>query len=119
MTAQVEILLADLHDVIAVPVSSVVEQQEQYYAWVKQPNGPQRRTVTIGTTDDKVIEIKSGLAVGDNVIVNPRATVAEAIHFEDAGRPFLEDDARFHSNGKKTQPSKAPPAAPAVSQRSS
>jgi len=117
MTAQVEILLADLHDVCTVPVAAVVQQQDEYYAWVKEPNGPRKRPVTIGTTDDKVIEIKNGLAVGDNVITNPRATVPEAMHFEDAARQVLEDDSRFHSKVKHPEPSKSRTATPAVSER--
>lgn len=119
MTAEVEILLADRHDVCTVPVTAVVEQQDQYYAWVNKPDGPHKRLVTIGTTDDKVIEIKDGLTVGDDVIVNPRATVPEAMHFEDAARQVFEDDSRFRSKVKRVEPPKALPDAPAVSQSSS
>jgi len=115
MTAQVEILLADEHDVCTVPVTAVVEQRDQYYAWVKQPSGPQKRIVTLGTTDDKVIEIKSGLAVGDEVILYPRATVPEAMRFDDAG-DVLEDDSRFHSKANKVEASKPQSDTPAVSQ---
>jgi len=119
MTAEVEILLADLHDVCTVPVAAVVQQQEQYYAWVKEPDGPHKRMVTIGTTDDKVIEIKEGLAPGDTVIVNPRATVPEAMHFEDSGRRESEDDSRFRSKSQSVEPSKSRSDAPPVSQRES
>ncbi len=100
MTAQVEILLADKRDILTVPVTAVVEQKDQFYAWVKQPAGPEKRTVTLGTTDDRVIEIKSGLKAGDEVILNPRATVAEAMHFDDAST-ILEDDSRFHARPAK------------------
>jgi RND family efflux transporter MFP subunit len=116
MTAEVEVLLADLHDVMTVPVAAVVQQQDQYYAWVKEPRGARRQAVTIGTTDDKIIEIKSGLAVGDNVIINPRATIPEAMHFEEAGPRALQDDSRFHSKAKKVEPSKNAGDAQAVSQ---
>jgi RND family efflux transporter MFP subunit len=119
MTAQVEILLADLHDVCAVPVAAVVQQQEQYYAWVKEPNGPHKRKVTIGTTDDKIIEIKSGLVAGDNVITNPRATVPETMHFEDSGRQASEDDSRFRSKVQAAEPAKSQSDAQPVSQRDS
>jgi HlyD family secretion protein len=101
MTAQVEILLADKHDICTIPVTAVVEQKDQFYAWVKKPAGPEKRTVTLGTSDDRVIEIKSGLNVGDEVILNPRSTVAEAMHFDDANT-ILEDDSRFHARPTKT-----------------
>jgi HlyD family secretion protein len=108
MTAQVEILLADKHDVCTIPVTAVVEQKDQYFAWVKRPAGPEKRQVSLGTTDDKVIEIKSGLKAGEEVILNPRATVAEAMHFDDASS-LLEDDARFHARpvGPDVSPTRA------------
>jgi hypothetical protein len=93
-------------------VTAVVEQKDQFYAWVKKPAGPEKRTVTLGTSDDRVIEIKSGLNVGDEVILNPRSTVAEAIHFDDANT-ILEDDSRFHARPTKTdlaQTNSEPPA---------
>ncbi len=64
-----------------------------------------------------MIEIKSGLAVGDNVIVNPRATVSDAMHFDEPARQALEDDSRFRSKAKRVEPSKSRTDAPAVSQR--
>jgi HlyD family secretion protein len=100
MTAQVEILLADKHNICTVPVTAVVEQKDEFYTWVKKPAGPEKRTVTLGTSDDRVIEIKSGLDVGDEVILNPRSTVAEAMHFDDAST-ILEDDSRFHAKPTK------------------
>jgi HlyD family secretion protein len=107
MTAQVEILLADLKDVCTVPVASVVEQAGQYYAWVNGPAGPNKREVSIGTTDERVIEIKTGLAAGENVIVNPRATVPEAMRIGDIERQLKEDDSRFRPRHVKSEsPSK-------------
>lgn len=78
MTAAVEILVADLKDVLAVPVSCVVEQRGKFYAWVKTPGGPERRPLVLGMTNDKKIEIKDGLKEGDLVLLNPRAVVPEA-----------------------------------------
>jgi multidrug efflux pump subunit AcrA (membrane-fusion protein) len=62
MTAEVEILIADLPDVFAVPISAVVEQRGKFYAWVdKSGSEPERRPLVIGLTNDKLIEIKDGL----------------------------------------------------------
>lgn len=113
MTAQVEILLADKRDICTIPVTAVVEQKDEFYAWVKKPTGPEKRTVTLGTSDDRVIEIKSGIKEGDEVILNPRATVAEAMHFDDAST-IMEDDSRFHS-AAKVHPSQAKTDAAAAS----
>jgi HlyD family secretion protein len=79
MTAGVEILVSDLHDVVTVPVSAVVEQNGKFAAWVKRKVGaPSRRPLVIGQTNDKLVEVKDGLKEGDEVILNPRAVVAEA-----------------------------------------
>jgi hypothetical protein len=119
MSAQVEILMSDLHDVCTVPVTAVVEQRGRYFAWIKQAAGPERREVTLGVTDDKVIEIKNGLAAGERVITNPRATVAEARGFDLPKNRPTEDDARFRARPRTTEPAATPQAAPMVSQRAS
>jgi hypothetical protein len=85
MTAEVEILIADLSNVFAVPVSAVVEQRGRFYAWVEPPGGkPERRPLVVGMTNDKMIEISDGLKEGDQVLLNPRAVVSEARE-EDSG----------------------------------
>ena len=78
MTAKVTILVAGLPDALTVPVSSVVEQKGQFFAWVKSPHGPQRRPLKLGQTNDKFIEVIDGVKEGDEVLRNPRAIVEEA-----------------------------------------
>ena len=78
MTAEVEILIASLDDVLSVPVQAVVEQGDNFYSWAQTKEGPERRPVVLGLTNDKMIEIKDGLAEGEQVILNPRAFVSEA-----------------------------------------
>lgn len=79
MTAEVEVLIADLVDVLTVPVSCVVEQGGKFNAWVVSGlNKFERRPLTVGLTNDKVFEIKDGLKEGDVVLLNPKAMVEEA-----------------------------------------
>lgn len=78
MTAEVEILVAHLKDVLSVPVAAVVEQRGKYYCWVRKGNQVERRPLVLGASNDKFIEVKDGLAAGDEVVLNPRAVVAEA-----------------------------------------
>ncbi len=61
MTAEVEIFIADLPDVLAVPVSAVVAQGDKYYSWVENGHGREQRIVAVGRTNDKFIEIKEGI----------------------------------------------------------
>jgi HlyD family secretion protein len=78
MTAAVEILVANLENVLSAPVESVVEQGGKFYCWVSTPSGPQRHPVILGMSNNTRIEIKDGLKDGDVVLKNPRAIVAEA-----------------------------------------
>lgn len=78
MTAQVTILIENLESALTLPVSAVVEQQADFFCWVKTSDGPQRRTLQLGSTNDKWIEVIDGVKEGDVVLRNPRALVEEA-----------------------------------------
>ena len=78
MTAEVEILVDHLHDVVTVPVAAIVQQQSGFRCWAQTPQGPQRRDLTVGQTNDQFVEIKEGLAEGEVVLLNPRNSVPEA-----------------------------------------
>ena len=78
MTAAVEIFVADIPNALTVNVSAVVEQGGKFYVWVAKPDGPERRPVLLGRTDENVVEIKDGVVEGEKVLLNPRAVVAEA-----------------------------------------
>jgi RND family efflux transporter MFP subunit len=78
MTAAVEILVANLPSVLSVPVQSVVEKRGHYYCWVHEASGASKRPVVLGMSNNTRIEIKDGLAEGQDVLLNPRATVEDA-----------------------------------------
>ncbi len=78
MTAAVEIFVADIPNALTVNVSAVVEQGGKFFVWVAKPDKPERRPVLLGRTDENVVEIKDGVVEGENVLLNPRAVVAEA-----------------------------------------
>ena len=79
MTAEVELLVEHLKDVLAVPVAAVVEQRGQFVCWVKTDEGViERRPLVLGSSDDKVVAVQDGVSAGDNVILNPRAILSEA-----------------------------------------
>ncbi len=106
MTAEVEVLINDLNDVLTVPVSCVVEQGGKFNAWVvKGSKEFERRPLTVGVTNDKVFEIKDGLAEGDIVLLNPKAMVEEARKEEPRTGP-QEGDAnkKFGAAALKSEP---------------
>ncbi|MBN1852215.1 MAG: efflux RND transporter periplasmic adaptor subunit [Pirellulales bacterium] len=79
MTAEVEILIAHLKDILMIPVSAIVEIRGAFVCWVKNPEGQvERRPLVLGMTNDKFVEVQDGIVEGDAVIRNPRAVVDES-----------------------------------------
>src|SRR5206468_3609366 len=78
MTADVEILVTELQNVLSVPVSAVYRFDGKDHVAVKSPDGRfSWREVTLGLTNDKVVEVKDGLKSGEQVSVNPLAAMGE------------------------------------------
>jgi HlyD family secretion protein len=80
MTAEVEILVAHLKDVLTLPVAAIVEQRGAFFCWVKKGAGREveRRPLVLGMSNDQFVEIQDGVGEGDQVLLNPRASVREA-----------------------------------------
>jgi multidrug efflux pump subunit AcrA (membrane-fusion protein) len=78
MSAEVEVVLAEHKDVIMVPVSAVVETEKQTLCWVKTGEDIERRVLKLGDSNDVFIVAKSGLAEGDEVVLNPLRYVEDA-----------------------------------------
>jgi HlyD family secretion protein len=68
MTANIEIISATHKNVLAVPISSVIQNNNNYFVVIDNGNSKKEtRQVTIGLRDDKNIEIVSGLKLGEKV----------------------------------------------------
>jgi hypothetical protein len=68
---------------------------KQREVYLLTPQGPKRQEVLVGLTNDKLVEIKTGLKDGDQVILNPQAVKAED---ESRTRPTREE---HEENGNK------------------
>ncbi|MFM7248406.1 MAG: efflux RND transporter periplasmic adaptor subunit, partial [Planctomycetaceae bacterium] len=77
VTAEVEIIVADLADVISVPVAAVMEKRGQFFCAVRKGDSVERRAVKLGMGNDKLVEITEGLEDGEAVILNPRKALGE------------------------------------------
>lgn len=76
LTAQLEVLVEARDDVLQAPIQSVLNIVGQQVAFVVVGKTVERRDVTVGQTNDRFVEILSGLQEGDRVVMNPRS------HFE-------------------------------------
>jgi HlyD family secretion protein len=78
MTGKVEVIIDELHDVLHVPIQSVVTVEEKKVCYVVASSTPQQREVETGLFNDNFVEIKSGLTEGEKVMLNPpRWTASE------------------------------------------
>lgn len=74
LTAEVEIQVVSRENVLQVPVQAIVAIGEKHYAFVLTDRGPElRKDIIIGDSNDKSVEILSGLEEGEQVIMNPRS----------------------------------------------
>ncbi len=78
MSAEVEVILAQHEDVLTIPVAAVLETEEGDFCWVKTDEGTQRRSLTLGDSNDVFIIVEAGLKEGDEVVLNPTAFIDEA-----------------------------------------
>jgi len=83
MTAEVEILIANLENVLTVPVSAVVVKGDQFFGYVQSADGPQKRELLLGLSNDKFVEVKDGVAEGEEILMNPRAVMGDQLSDED------------------------------------
>lgn len=82
MSAKVELMVKQLHDVICVPLQAVTEADAKHYCYIA--NGKlEKREVEIGDFNDEFIEIKSGLKEGEKVSLrSPDAEVNRSTNAE-------------------------------------
>ena len=100
LTAEVEILADHLASVLQLPLQSLVRRGGRYFAWVQQPEQePGRREVRVGRMSDQAMEVIEGVAEGDEVILNPRLSLPDAV-------ALLQQDVpeEFEAEGAPAEP---------------
>ncbi|MFC7339353.1 efflux RND transporter periplasmic adaptor subunit [Haloferula chungangensis] len=71
VTAKVDILVAELDDVIKVPLQSVVGLDDRQYCFIEKNGEAEAVEVEIGLFDSDFVEIRNGLTAGDLVSLVP------------------------------------------------
>ena len=88
MSAEIEVILAVHENILTIPVAAVVETEDGDFCWVQTTEGPQKRVLELGDSNDVFIEVVAGLSEGEEVVLNPTAIIEEAE--EDALSTFAE-----------------------------
>jgi HlyD family secretion protein len=78
MSAEVEVIIDRHADVLTIPVAAVVETAQGDFCWVKTAEGVKRQSLQLGDTNDTFIVVKAGLNEGDEVVLDPMASITEA-----------------------------------------
>jgi multidrug efflux pump subunit AcrA (membrane-fusion protein) len=71
MSAKVEIIIAEMQDVIAVPLQCVANRGGKKICYVHTLTDKKEREVTIGAYNDKYVQILDGLKEGEKILLNP------------------------------------------------
>ncbi len=114
MTAQVKILANELSDVLMVPVQAVAEKEGKHYAYINGLVSAERIEVEVGETNEKFVEIKSGLNEKQKVLLDARSRLtAETKADEKKNQPDEELKAGEKKKAEKKEDAKPAPSAPA------
>jgi multidrug resistance efflux pump len=116
MSAEVTIHVESAGEhVLTVPIQAVfggVEMGRTRRVFVMAPDGPQEREVTVGLTNDRVVEIKDGLQEGEEVVLNPRAIIGDKVKTRQAVEVERASDATGEGDGKGKGKAKVKPEIP-------
>ena len=88
MSAEVEIILARHDDVVSVPAAACIETNDGFACWVQRELEVERRSLTVGDSNDMFLLAEEGVEEGERVILNPLANVQEA---QDEAAQLLEE----------------------------
>ncbi len=113
MSAETEILIERLPDVLYVPVQSVVPDGKDQVCFVNKGGTPERRVVTTGPVTVEYVVVESGLEEGEQVLVRP----PEGSRKDDSeDNPFGDDAEDASEDATEGVPAEAPETPPAVGQ---
>ncbi|MEM6911012.1 MAG: efflux RND transporter periplasmic adaptor subunit [Verrucomicrobiota bacterium] len=71
VTARVDIVVAELEDVIKIPLQAVVGAEDRQFCFVQAEGKETLVEVEIGLFDNEFVEIRSGLQQGDRIVLTP------------------------------------------------
>jgi HlyD family secretion protein len=106
MSAEVSVKANYLSGVTLVPVQAVAERAGQHVVYVSAGRNLERRDVTVGETNEKFVEIKDGLEVGEQICLDARARSAAELKGDE---PKASEDKAGPPPREKTPPTPASP----------
>jgi len=77
MNGDVNVIISEKNDVLLVPITAVVEDQDGSFVWINSGGKAKKVKVETGGSSVDEMEIKSGLDEGSNVISRPPTKIKE------------------------------------------
>lgn len=74
MTCEAEIIIDEVNDVLYIPLSALVSENEKTYVFVAEGDRRKHAEIETGLRSDKFVEVKKGLNEGDTVYNNALPT---------------------------------------------
>lgn len=107
LTASVEVLVERRDRVLQIPVQSLVSIGGRPFVFVVSKDKATRKEIKVGQSNDKMVEVISGLNEGDDVVMNPRTRFKKEI--DELEAVVAKEQAAEQEKAAK-DPSKARPA---------
>ncbi|MBM4044677.1 MAG: efflux RND transporter periplasmic adaptor subunit [Planctomycetes bacterium] len=106
MSAKVEIIVAELKNVLYAPVQAVSVVEGKEHCYVVTPTGNEKRAVTVGLSNESFVEIKSGLKQGEKVMLYAPVLPGE----KKSVKPAEDKKDKQDAAGPPVPPPSPPPA---------
>src|SRR5262249_43174214 len=108
---EVSIKVNLLSNVLTAPVQAVAQREGKHCAYVLKAGVVERREVTIGENNDKYVEVREGLSVGEAVCLDARARMNAETQGGAAGGTKPDSLKLEPSKPDAPKPTAPPPAA--------
>ncbi|MCM8829640.1 MAG: efflux RND transporter periplasmic adaptor subunit [Candidatus Omnitrophica bacterium] len=79
MSAKAEIFIKELKDVLTIPVNAVFFKSGKPYCTVFKKGNITDRKIDLGESSETMVEVKSGLSEGEQVLIKPGAGISSAV----------------------------------------
>lgn len=107
LTASVEVMVDHRDSALQIPVQSVVSIGGRQFVFIVDGETVRRTEIKVGQSNDKMIEIASGLSEGAQVVMNPRSSFRKEI--DELESQLAKEQAEQQEKDAR-DPSKARPA---------
>jgi len=78
LTAKVRIIVEEIPSCLTLPIETVFNEDGEAVCYVRTPDGPERRAVATGRSNDDYVEVTEGVVAGEQVYCdNPMETPGE------------------------------------------